>query len=140
MATFRCSVRARRWGRASVLIAAAVVCLACTRESSGDEPGTTEVAAIERQEIEHVAPKRDAVGPAPTRLEWTPVSGVDRYDITVTNEIDGVVLEYKDVRTTSLDWPKESKLEPGTYFWRVIGLREGRRVADSGRAAFVVAD
>ena len=43
-------------------------------------------------------------------------------------------------RDTSLEWPKGNRLEPGTYFWRVVGVKDGRRVADSGRAAFVVVE
>ena len=126
MATFRSSV--------SVL---ALLCLACTPRESVDAP-TPEVAAITKQEIEHVTPRRDFVGPSPTRLEWTAIDGVDRYNITVITEIDTVVFQQDGARSTSIEWPKEIKLEPGTYFWRVVGVRGDRVVADSGRAAFVV--
>ena len=35
-------------------------------------------------------------------------------------------------------WPKELVLPPGTYFWRIVGLKGGHIVADSGRAAFLI--
>lgn len=96
------------------------------------------VAPITRDTIEHVTPKRDFVGAAPSRLEWTAVDGVDSYGVTVINEVDALLVEYRGVKGTSIDWPNEVKLEPGTYFWRVVGVNDGRSVADSGRAAFVV--
>ena len=96
------------------------------------------VAPITRDTIEHVTPKRDFVGAAPARLEWAAVDGVDSYSITVMNEVDALLVEYRGLKGTSIDWPKEVRLEPGTYFWRVIGVSSGKTVADSGRAAFVV--
>ena len=96
------------------------------------------LAPISRDTIEHVTPKRDFVGAAPLRLQWTAADGVDSYTVTVMNEVDAVLLDYKGADGTSIEWPKEVRLEPGTYFWRVVGVRDGRPVADSGRAAFVV--
>lgn len=126
MATSRCS---------AVLVA--LLCLACTPGGSGEQP-PAEVAAITKQHIDHVTPRRDFVGPAPTRLEWTSVDGVDTYTITVITEIDSVVFQHGGVRSTSIEWPKQIRLEPGTYFWRIVAVRGDRLVADSGRAAFVV--
>lgn len=129
MATFRYS--------AGVLLV--LLSLACmSRDSHADAPAATGVAAIERQGIDHLVPKRDSVGPAPTRLEWTAAEGVDSYHITVSTEIETLVFEHLGARGSSIDWPKEITLEPGTYFWRVVGIKGGRGVADSGRAAFVV--
>jgi hypothetical protein len=101
-------------------------------------PPGADIAPITRQTIEHVTPKRDFVGAAPVKLEWTAVDGVDSYSITVMNEVDALLLDYNGAHGTSIDWPKEVRLEPGTYFWRVAGVRDGKAVADSGRAAFVV--
>ena len=126
MATSRCS---------AVLVV--LISLACGPGGT-DEPSGAEVAAITKQQIDHVTPRRDFVGPAPTRLEWTTVDGVDTYNVTVFTEIDNVVFEHAGARSPSLEWPKEIGLEPGTYFWRVIALRGNHVVADSGRAAFVV--
>jgi hypothetical protein len=115
--------------------------LGCSTQSAKEAggPEATAVAPISRDTIEHVAPKRDFVGAAPARFEWTAAAGVDDYAITVHNEVDMLIFEAR-VRGTSLEWPKANALDPGTYFWRVVGVKEGRRVADSGRAAFVVAD
>lgn len=126
-----------RVSTAAVLLMAALG-LACMSRESGAEAPAAEVAPIQRKEIEHVTPKRDFVGRAPAKLEWTAAEGVDSYDITVSTEIDSLVFEYVGARTTFIEWPEEIKLEPGTYFWRVVGLKDGRGIADSGRAAFVV--
>jgi hypothetical protein len=126
MATFRSSV-----------LVLALLCLACAPRESSDAP-PPEVAEIARQQIDHVAPRRDFVGPAPARLEWTAVDGVETYHITVVTEIDSVVFQHTGARGTTLEWPAEIALGPGTYFWRVVGLRGDHVVADSGRAAFVV--
>ena len=108
------------------------------RAAPRSAPAAAEVAAIQKQQIEHVTPRRDFVGPLPTRLEWTAVDGVDSYAISVENEIDIPVFEQDGIKTTSVPWPKEVRIEPGTYFWRIVGIKGDRVVADSGRAAFVV--
>ena len=117
----------------------ALCCLACTpQDGSSSPPPAAETAAIVRQGIDHLAPKRDFVGAAPARLEWTAAAGADSYAITVMNEVDALILDSRGIKTTSMVWPTEMKLEPGTYFWRVTGIKDGRTIADSGRAAFVV--
>ena len=50
------------------------------------------------------------------------------------------VFDQDGIKTTSVPWPKEVSIEPGTYFWRIVGVKGGRVVADSGRAAFVVVE
>jgi hypothetical protein len=126
MATFRSSV-----------LVLALLGLACAPRESSDAPPPA-AAEITRQQIDHLAPRRDFVGPAPARLEWTAVDGVETYNITVVTEIDSVVFQHTGARGTALEWPQEIALEPGTYFWRIVALRGDRVVADSGRAAFVV--
>jgi hypothetical protein len=127
MATFRCSA-----------VALAVLCLACTPQEPADASAPAGTNTIARQQIDHVTPRRDFVGPAPVRLEWTAADGVDSYNITVTTEIDTLVFQQIGARGTAVDWPKEIRLEPGTYFWRIVGMKGDRSVADSGRSAFVV--
>jgi hypothetical protein len=116
---------------------ALLVSLACTSRDGGSAPAA-DVAAIQRIEIEHVTPARDAVGPQPTRLEWTAAAGVDFYAISVETEIELPVFDQQHITTTSVPWPAEIKLDPGTYFWRIVGIKDNRIVADSGRAAFIV--
>ncbi len=134
MEIFRSSAASRCLG-----CLACLVCLACSPHNAQEAgaPAAAEVAHIARDTIEHLVPKRDFVGPAPARFEWTAVTSIDEYAITVENEVD-VLLFQARTRAVSVEWPKGSPLDPGTYFWRVVGLSEGRRVADSGRAAFVV--
>ena len=117
-----------------------VLSLACVpRESAPESPAApVEVAAIQKIRIEHVTPRRDFVGPTPTKLEWTAVDGVDSYAISVENEIELPVFDQDGIKTTTVPWPKEVRVEPGTYFWRIVGIKGDKVIADSGRAAFVV--
>ena len=103
-----------------------------------ESPGAVEVAAIQRIQIEHVTPRPDFVGPRPATLEWTAVAGVDSYAISVENDIELPVFDQDGIKSTSVPWPKEIRIDPGTYFWRIVGLKGDRIIADSGRAAFVV--
>ena len=130
MATFRCNPT----------IVFVLMSLACAPRESAPEPSaaTAGVAVIQKIEIEHVTPRRDFVGPLPTKLEWTAAEGADSYDISVENEIEIPVFDQEDIKTTSVPWPKDFRIEPGTYFWRIVGLKGGKIIADSGRAAFVV--
>lgn len=127
MATFRYS--AASWCLACLWC---LGCFGCSSQSAQELP-------IVRDEIEHVVPKRDFVGPHPARFEWTAAKGVDEYLMTIENEVDVPQFEGR-TRDTFLDWPKGHKLDPGTYFWRVVGISGSRNVADSGRAAFVVSE
>ena len=108
--------------------------------ASNQSPDAVEVATIQNLRIEHVTPRRDFVGPLPVKLEWTAVDGVDSYGISVENEIEIPVFDQDGIKTTSVPWPKEARVEPGTYYWRIVGLKGTRIIADSGRAAFVVQD
>lgn len=130
MATFRFSN--------SAVLVAALLGLACLSRDGSTAAAPIEEAKLQKIEIEHVIPRRDAVGPQPTRLEWTAAKGIDSYAISVENEIEIAIFDQENIKTTSVPWPKEIRLEPGTYFWRIVGLKGGRVVADSGRAAFVV--
>jgi|RhiMetdeSRZDD1v2_1073273.scaffolds.fasta_scaffold03329_11 hypothetical protein len=114
--------------RSSAAIVLALLFLACSSQS-----------AQEATAIDHLVPKRDFVGPLPARFEWTAAKGAEEYAMTIENEVDVLLFEAR-TRDTFLDWPKGSTLDPGTYFWRVVGVSGGRAVADSGRAAFVVVE
>ena len=114
--------------------------LACMSREGAPEaaPAAVEEAKIQKIQIEHVTPPRDFVGKLPTVLEWTAAAGVDTYAVSVENEIEIGVFDQEGITGTSTPWPKELKIEPGTYYWRIIGLKGDRIIADSGRAAFVV--
>jgi len=111
-------------------------------EVEGPKPpaAAAEVALIQKISIEHVTPRRDFVGPLPSKLEWSAVEGADSYAIKVENEIEIPVFDQDGIKTTSVPWPKEARVEPGTYYWRIVALKNGAIIADSGRAAFVVMD
>lgn len=125
--------------RSNAGVALALLCLACASQTAR-QSAAAQPAPMTRGSIEHVVPKPDYVGAMPARFEWTAVKGVDEYQLTIENEVDMLMVEAR-TRGTSLDFPTDKKLDNGTYFWRVEGLAaDGRSVADSGRAAFVVAE
>jgi hypothetical protein len=131
MATFRSN---------PVVLLIALASLACMSREGSSAPATaaTIEARIQKAEIEHVNPRPDAVGPQPVMFEWTAAPGVDSYTISVETEIEIPVFDQDNITATVVPWPKEIKVEPGTYFWRIAGMKGGRVIADSGRAAFVV--
>lgn len=116
----------------------AVLSLACMSRESAPEAAGMAQAKIEKVPIAHLVPRPDFVGPTPTRLEWSAAAGVETYTLKVENEIEIPVFDQEGITGTSVPWPKEARLEPGTYYWRISGIKGGRIVADSGRAAFVV--
>jgi hypothetical protein len=126
--------------RSNPAILLALIGIACVSRdrSPAASAATTDVALIQKIQIEHVAPRRDFVGPTPATLEWTAADGVDSYAVSVENEIEIPVFDQSGITTTSVPWPKEARVEPGTYYWRIVGIKQGRVLADSGRAAFVV--
>jgi hypothetical protein len=130
MATFRCKP----------LFACVAFSLACMPREGAPEAVSAPAAEarIQHARIEHVVPRRDAVGPTPARFEWSRAEGVDVYEINVENEIEIPVFEQGGITATSVPWPPQAKVDPGTYYWRVVGYKGDRIVADSGRAAFVV--
>ena len=121
--------------------AASVFAAACTQSMAPAGKASTAPgghAASRGQVIDHLTPVRDSMGSAPTRFSWTEVPGADRYAIGIWTEVDVLVWRQDNVLTTSVTRPEEVRLEPGTYFWSVSALREGRLIAESGLAAFVV--
>ena len=74
----------------------------------------------------------------PKRFEWTPVKGADHYAMGVWSEVDVLVWRSGEVTTPFVDVPKDVVLDSGTYFWSITALRDGRPIADSGNAAFIV--
>lgn len=129
MATFRCN---------PTILLLAFVSLACVPRDDAPDASSRQEDKIQKIQIQHVTPPPDFVGPLPTRLEWTAVAGADHYAIGVENEIEIPVFDQSGIRTTSVAWPAGLKIEPGTYYWRIVGLKGDRMIADSGRAAFVV--
>jgi hypothetical protein len=129
MATFRYK---------AIAVALALIGIACMSPASAPAAAPIDEAKIQKIEIEHVVPRRDFVGPTPSRFEWTSVAGADSYAIAVENEVDMQIFEQAGITTTSTPWPKGFRVEPGTYFWRIAAFKGDRMIADSGRAAFVV--
>jgi hypothetical protein len=118
-----------------------VFSLACiARDGAPEAAQATAEDKIQKIQIRHVTPRPDFVGKLPTVLEWTAANGVDSYAVGVENEIEIAVFDQDGITGTSAPWPKDLRIEPGTYYWRIVGLKGGRVVADSGRAAFVVQD
>jgi len=125
-----------QWVGAAVLaVATAVACAAAPRDQSG---GSTPPASTEQQDIKHLVPAPDSVGPGPTRFEWTAIEGAESYWLRIWTEVDVRLLSEDGLKATSLDLPPDAEFAPGTYFWSVVARRGDQAVAESGLAAFVV--
>ncbi len=112
--------------------------LAACRADSGTvaaAPAATE-AAIE--DIKHLYPAPDSVGPQPSHFSWSPVKEADSYTFRIWNEADVRVVSETGLVQTEIDFPAENQMPAGTYFWAVVGMRDDLPVAESGLAAFVV--
>ena len=127
-----------RFNPVVLFVVFSLACISRQSTPAAAEQPVTEVAPIQRIQIEHVVPKRDYVGKTPTLLQWTAAEGADSYAVNVENEIEIPVFDQDGIKGTSIPWPKEARVEPGTYYWRITGFKDGRLIADSGRAAFVV--
>ena len=121
-------------------ILAVVVGSACTAPAGSRDAAlpAPSAATIRPPALDHVSPRRDAVGTTPTGFEWTRVAGADRYAIGIWNEVDMLMWRRDDVTGTAIAWPADLQLEFGTYYWGITALRDDRPIADSGRAAFVI--
>ena len=116
-----------------------VFSLACISRAGAPEAAAAgQEDQIQKIQIHHVIPRPDFVGRLPAVLEWSVAPGVDAYAVLVENEIEIPVFEQDGITGTSTPWPNGLRIEPGTYYWRIAGLKGDRVVADSGRAAFVV--
>lgn len=122
-------------GILSAMLAASVACLppaSRRQDSAASAPGQ------QPQNVNHLVPPRDFVGPAPKEFRWTAIPGADSYSIGIYNEVDMMIWRMNNVPTTSVARPDDLTLEPGTYFWLVSALKDGEQIAESGLAAFVV--
>jgi hypothetical protein len=124
------------------LLVSLIFSLACISRDGAPQAasGSVQEDRIQKIQIQHVNPRPDFVGRLPTILEWTAAAGVDAYAVLVENEIEIPVFEQDGIKGTSTPWPQDLRIEPGTYYWRIAGMKGDRVVADSGRAAFVVRD
>lgn len=115
-----------------------LVLLACADGPDPAEGAPSGQTASADQMIEHITPRRDSVGSLPEKFEWTAVPKADRYALGIWTEFDVLVFSQENLTSNSLVWPPENKLDMGTYFWSVTALRQGRPIAESGLAAFVI--
>ena len=128
------------WPSTAVLFVAGLACATPVDRVGGERmpDAGSPPAQGDSQVIDHIAPARDSSGPPPSRFEWTSAKGADRYSIGVWSEVDVLMWRQDNLSATSVERPVELRLAPGTYFWSVAAWREGRPIAESGRAAFVV--
>jgi hypothetical protein len=131
-------MNSRSWV-STIAAAGVVINIACTAPPGPrDAPATPAQSQRAAPRLDHISPARDSIGATPKYFEWTPVEGADHYALGILNEIDVYVWRRDDIRTTSIDWPPELKLELGTYMWTVTALRGDVPLAESGRSAFVI--
>ena len=123
----------------TVSVGAAIACSADARASA--ETAAIQAAgqgAARTQDIRHLEPRPDSVGPQPERFAWSKVEAADSYTLRIWNEADTRVVSEEGLTTTTVDFPKENDMPAGTYFWAIVGMRGDQPVAESGLAAFVV--
>jgi hypothetical protein len=133
--------RRRVWLAPGLGVLTVLVMMACARASGADDPRATGAglqSGAGRQIIEHITPRRDSVGALPEKFEWTAIAKADRYALGIWTEFDQLIFSQEDLTSNSLVWPRENKLDMGTYFWSVTALSQGRPIAESGLAAFVI--
>ena len=134
----------RRVRRVACTAALAMVMLgaaSCGSPSGGETTVSAGQAPLEPPAlkiIQHEEPRRDFVGPQPARFRWSPIDGADRYAIGLWNEADRLLWRHDDLTEPTVDWPQELVVDDGTYFWSVSALPNGREIAKSGTAAFVI--
>ena len=112
----------------------------CAPAANQERSGAPQASANREppQLVNHVTPRRDFVGPAPTVFTWTAVDGADTYSVGIWNEVDVMVWRQDGIPTTSMPVAPALRLEPGTYMWSVSALRGEQEISQSGLAAFVV--
>ena len=112
----------------------------CAPAANQERSGAPQASENRQQPqlVEHVTPRRDFVGPAPTVFTWTAIDGADTYSVGIWNEVDVMVWRQDGIPTTSMPVVPELRLEPGTYMWSVSALRGEQEISQSGLAAFVV--
>jgi hypothetical protein len=116
----------------------AVIVLADAGDATLNAAPSINAADAQTQTINHVSPRPDSQGPQPKRLEWTAVKGADSYSVGVWNEVDVRMWKVSNLKTNAVDWPEGLDVEPGTYFWSIMAIKDERPIADSGLAAFIV--
>jgi hypothetical protein len=136
-------MRMKRWAvvAGSVLLAASAV-IACTADTrAAAAPAASQAPtprALPTEDIKHLEPRPNYVGPQPERFAWSKVENADSYTLRIWNEADVRVLSESGLTTTTVDFPKENDMPAGTYFWAIVGMRGDQAIAESGLAAFVV--
>lgn len=121
------------------LLAVLAALVACTAQPKAQGDASSSAApAAQTKDIRHLKPVPDSVGPMPKRFEWTAVEGADSYTFRIWNEVDVRLASESGLTTTFIDAPDDFELPFGTYFWSVLGVRDGQVIAESGLAAFVV--
>jgi hypothetical protein len=129
-------------GAAALFIGATVACAGDAPAAAAMGPNGPQAPApgktVPTQDIQHLEPRPDFVGPQPARFAWSRVEGADSYTLRIWNEADVRVLSESGLTTTTVDFPKENDMPAGTYFWAIVGMRGDAPIAESGMAAFVV--
>ncbi len=128
--------------RMSVAVVALMAALACAGGPGGTDaaaaPDASGASVQTTQDITHLVPVRDSVGPQPTRFAWSAVDGAESYLLRIWNEVDVRIASEAGLTDTSIDFPADAALPAGTYFWAVVAFQNDRPIAESGLSAFVV--
>jgi hypothetical protein len=121
-----------------LLLSAVVACGAASSGAPG--AGEADTAQAQPQNIDHLEPPRDSVGPRPARFTWSAVKDAESYELHIWSEVDMKMFEQQGITATTVPWPDGLELPLGTYFWAVVAQRGGKPVAESGLSAFVITE
>ena len=113
--------------------------LACSAADgrSGNASGAAPAGDSQAPLIDHLMPRRDSVGSAPDKFEWTTIEGADSYEIGLWNDVDVLLWRQRRIPENHIDRPKELAFDAGTYMWSIAAFRGEQPSAESGLAAFV---
>jgi hypothetical protein len=64
---------------------------------------------------------------APTDFRWTPLTGAARHRVELSGADGDLLWTSRDLEGTHTTWPAELRLDPGTYFWRVVTVPDPDR-------------
>jgi hypothetical protein len=121
-----------RWSgvwRAALATAAIVMVVVFVRQSR--EAPVTRAGTVTIPIVTLAPGSASPAGGGPT-FEWKPVANANHYRVELY-AVDGLPLwKSADLVATAVRWPTTLKAVPGTYYWQVVAIRDGRELATSG--------
>jgi hypothetical protein len=84
-----------------------------------------------------IAPVGDLAAP-PSSFRWTPLSSAARHRVELSHADGDPLWTSADLEGSEAAWPKDIRLGPGTYYWRVVAVPDPDRRLSSPVASPLV--